>query len=180
MPLPVMVALPASSFLSHISTRYRTPTYAIWTGAVLAFVTSLTGIIGAALGLQGVDIFLVLATGCAVFLYISYAIPVLAGFLAEGKTWKEKGPFNLGRIVQADCACLWLGVALLATTGFFPPNEPVFYLTVGMVIILPILWFAGINKSFEGVPTGEKITERQKLIADIEKKYGGLTISIQL
>ena len=64
-----------------------------------------------------------------------------------------------------------LGVALLATTGFFPPNVPVFWLTVGMVVILPILWFAGINKSFQGVPTGEKIKERQKMIADIEKKY---------
>ena len=163
--------LPASSFLSHINTKTRTPTYAIWTGAVLAFVTSLTGIIGAALGLQGVDIFLVLATGCAVFLYISYAIPVLAGFLAEGKTWNEKGPFNLGALSKPIALVSGLGVALLATTGFFPPNVPVFWLTVGMVVILPILWFAGINKSFHGVPTGERIAERQKLIADIEKKY---------
>ena len=163
--------LPASRFLSHIDTKTRTPTYAIWTGAVLAFVTSLTGIIGAALGLQGVDIFLVLATGCAVFLYISYAIPVLAGFLAEGKTWNEKGPFNLGALSKPIALVSGLGVALLATTGFFPPNVPVFWLTVGMVVILPILWFAGINKSFQGVPTGERIAERQKLIADIEKKY---------
>jgi amino acid transporter len=164
--------LPASKFLSHISPQYRTPTYAIWTGAILAFVTSLTGIIGSALGLKGVDIFLVLATGCAVFLYLSYAIPVLAGFLAEGKTWKEKGPFNLGALSKPIALVSGLGVALLATTGFFPPNEPVFYLTLGMVIILPILWVAGINKSFEGVPQGDKITERQKMIAEIEKKYG--------
>ena len=163
--------LPASHFLSHVSTQYRTPTYAIWTGAVLAFVTSLTGIIGAALGLQGVDIFLVLATGCAVFLYISYAIPVIAGFFAEGKTWTEKGPFNLGGLSKPIALVAGVGVALLATTGFFPPNEPVFYLTLGMVVILPILWFAGINKSFEGVPQGDKIKERQKMIADIEKKY---------
>lgn len=164
--------LPASGWLSHISTQYRTPTYAIWTGAVLAFVTSLTGIIGARLGLVGVDIFLVLATACAVFLYISYAIPVLAGFLAEGKTWNEKGPFNLGAWSKPIALVSGLGVALLSTTGFFPPNQPVFYLTLGMVIILPILWFAGINKSFEGVPQGEKIKERQKMIAEIEKKYG--------
>jgi amino acid transporter len=164
--------LPASSFLSHISPKYRTPTYAIWTGAVLAFATSLTGIIGAALGLQGVDIFLVLATGCAVFLYISYAMPVVAGILAEGKTWKEKGPFNLGIWSKPIAIVASIGVILLATTGFFPPNTPVFYLTLGMLVILPILWFAGINKSFEGVPTGEKIQQRQKMIADIERKYG--------
>ena len=164
--------LPASGFLSHISTKYRTPTYAIWTGAVLAFVTSLTGIIGSALGLQGVDIFLVLATGCAVFLYISYAIPVLAGFLAEGKTWNEKGPFNLGALSKPIALVAGLGVALLATTGFFPPNQPVFWLTLGMVIVLPIVWFAGEKNRFQGVPQGDKIKERQKMIADIEKKYG--------
>ena len=163
--------LPASGFLSHISTKYRTPTYAIWTGAVLAFVTSLTGIIGAALGLQGVDIFLVLATGCAVFLYISYTIPVVAGIFAEGKTWKEKGPFNLGAWSKPIAIVASAGVILLTTTGFFPPNTPVFYLTLGMLVILPILWFAGINKSFEGVPMGDKIKERQKLIAETEAKY---------
>ena len=163
--------LPASHFLSHISTAYRTPTYAIWTGAVLAFVTSLTGIIGAKLGLEGVDIFLVLATGCAVFLYISYTIPVVAGIFAEGKTWKEKGPFNLGAWSKPVAIVASAGVILLITTGFFPPNTPVFYLTVGMLVILPILWFAGINNRFEGVPQGEKIKERQKMIADIESKY---------
>jgi amino acid transporter len=164
--------LPASKTLSHVSTQYRTPTYAIWTGVVLAFITTLTGIIGAALGLQGVDIFLVLATGCAVFLYISYAIPCIAGFFAEGKTWTTKGPFNLGGLSKPIALIGGLGVAVLSTTGFFPPNQPVLYLTLGMVIILPILWFAGINKSFEGVPQGEKIKERQKMIAEIEKKYG--------
>ncbi len=164
--------LPASSFLSHVSTQYRTPTYAIWIGAVLAFVTSLTGIIGAALGLKGVDIFLVLATGCAVFLYISYAMPVIAGIFAEGKTWTVKGPFNLGAWSKPIAIVASIGVILLTTTGFFPPNTPVFYLTIGMIVVLPILWFAGINKSFEGVPTGDKIKERQKMIAEIEKKYG--------
>ena len=163
--------LPASGWLSHISTKYRTPIYAIWTGAVLAFVTSLTGIIGAALGLQGVDIFLVLATGCAVFLYISYAIPVIAGFFAEGKTWTEKGPFNLGAKSKPIALISGLGVLLLSTTGFFPPNQPVLYLTLGLVVILPIVWFAGENKRFQGVPQGEKIKERQKMIAEIEKKY---------
>ncbi|MGQ0601953.1 MAG: amino acid permease, partial [Anaerolineales bacterium] len=163
--------LPFSRFLAHISTQYRTPTYSIWTGAVLAFVTSLTGIIGSALGLQGVDIFLVLATGCAVFLYISYVIPVVAGIFAEGKTWTEKGPFNLGAWSKPIAIVASIGVILLTTTGFFPPNTPVFYLTLGMVVILPIAWFAGVNKRFEGVPIGEKIQERQKLIAEIEARY---------
>jgi hypothetical protein len=40
--------------------------------------------------------FAALAAGCALFLYISYAMPIAAGFLAEGKSWTEFGPFRLG------------------------------------------------------------------------------------
>ena len=152
--------LPASHFLSHISPKYRTPTYATWTGIVLAFLATLYA-----------DAFLILATGCAVFLYISYIIPVVAGIFAEGKTWKEKGPFNLGAWSKPNAILASIGVALLATTGFFPPNQRVFYLTVAMVVILPILWFASERNRFEGVPMGEKIEQRQKMIAEIEAKY---------
>ena len=30
------------------------------------------------------------------FLYLSYAMPIAAGLVAEGKTWTEFGPFRLG------------------------------------------------------------------------------------
>ena len=30
------------------------------------------------------------------FLYVSYAMPIGAGILAEGKSWTKKGPFDLG------------------------------------------------------------------------------------
>ncbi len=152
--------LPGSQFLSQVSTETRTPTYAIWTAIVLAFISTLYA-----------DAFLILATGCAVFLYISYIIPVFAGLLAEGNTWKEKGPFDLGVWSKPIAILSTIGVAILTTTGFFPPNQRVFYLTVALLIVLPIAWFAGINKTFEGVPTGAKIQERQKLIAEIESRF---------
>jgi len=37
---------------------------------------------------------------------------------------------------------------------------------------LPIVWVLGEKNRFQGVPEGEKIAERQKMIAEIEKKYG--------
>ena len=40
--------------------------------------------------------FAALAAGCALFLYVSYAMPIAAGLFAEGKTWTEFGPFRLG------------------------------------------------------------------------------------
>jgi amino acid transporter len=152
--------LPASKTLAHVSTIYRTPTYAIWTSVVIAFLSTIYG-----------DAFVILATGCAVFLYISYVMPVAAGFFAEGKTWKEKGPFNLGAFSKPAAVISVLGGIVLAITGFFPPNERVFYLTVAMVIVMVVVWYAFVRNTFEGVPEGSKIKERQKMIADIEAQY---------
>jgi len=152
--------MPASKALSHVSLAYRTPTYAIWTSVVIAFLSTLYA--GA---------FVVLATGCAVFLYLSYVMPIAAGFFAEGKTWTQKGPFNLGAWSKPNAVLAVLGGIVLAITGFFPPNEKVFYLTVAMVVVMVVLWYALERRRFEGVPIGDKITQRQGMIAEIEAKY---------
>jgi amino acid transporter len=154
--------LPASKTLSTVSTQYRTPTYAIWTSAVLALLSTVYA-----------PYYLVLAVACAVFLYLSMVMPIAAGLLAEGgPKWKEKGPFNLGAFSKINAVVAVLAGVILAITGFFPPNEKVFYLTVGMVIIMPIIWYGFERNRFEGVPEGDKIAQRQKMIAEIEKKYG--------
>jgi len=152
--------LPASGFLSQVSTQYRTPIYSIWTSIVIAWLSTLYA--GA---------FVVLATGCAVFLYLSYVMPIAAGILAEGKTWKEKGPFNLGAFSKVNGVLAVLVGIVLAITGFFPPNEKVFYLTIAMVVVMVVIWYAFERNRFEGVPEGEKIVQRQKMIAEIEAKY---------
>ncbi len=152
--------LPASGALSHVSTKFRTPTYAIWTTVVVAWLSVVYG-----------DAFVVLATGCAVFLYLSYVMPILAGLLAEGKTWKEKGPFNLGVWSKPIALLAVVGAVVLAITGFFPPNEKVFYLTVGMIVVMVGAWAALESRRFMGVPTGDQITERQTMIASIESRF---------
>ncbi|MCQ3936280.1 MAG: amino acid permease [Chloroflexi bacterium] len=209
--------LPASKTLSHVSTQYRTPTYAIWTSAALALLSTVYA-----------PYYLVLAVACAVFLYLSMAMPIAAGFLAEGgPKWTEKGPFNLGGFSKINAVVAVLAGVTLAITGFFPPNEKVFYFTIFFVVALLGFWskksaIAGIvvavaglllsfvpvpeenvlhflipdrttafiaigvgvvaavityvtggeDSRFEGVPEGDKIKERQKMIAEIEKKYG--------
>lgn len=153
--------LPASKSLSHVSTQYRTPIYAIWTSVVIAWASTLYA-----------NAFVVLATGCAVFLYLSYVMPIAAGFFAEGKTWKEKGPFNLGGYSKINAVIAVLVGIVLAITGFFPPNEKVFYLTIAMAVVMVVLWYSFERNRFEGVPEGDKIVQRQKMIAEIEKKYG--------
>jgi amino acid transporter len=154
--------LPASGALSHVSTTYRTPTYAIWTSAALALLSMVYA-----------PYYLVLAVACAVFLYISMIMPIAAGLLAEGSSkWPEKGPFNLGGFSKINAVIAIIFGFVLAITGFFPPNEKVFYLTVAMLIILPIVWYGFERNRFEGVPEGDKIKQRQAQIAEIEKKFG--------
>lgn len=152
--------LPFSKELSGVSIKHRVPTVSIWVSAALAFLSCLYG--GA---------FIVLADGCAVFLYISYIMPVVAGIFAEGKTWKEKGPFNLGAFSKPNAVIAMLGGLVLAWVGFQPPNQLVGYLVIGLIVFLVVLWFASERTRFKGVPEGERIAERQKMIAEIEKLY---------
>ena len=209
--------LPASAALSKVSPVYRTPGTAVWVSAILAFASTLYA-----------PAYLVLAVACAVFLYLSMVMPIAAGFLAEGTAkWKEKGPFNLGGLSKANAVLAVIFGILLAISGFFPPNEKVFYFTIVFVVALMATWSkrtavigaiiaavglglgflpiseenvmhflipdtttsyialgvavvlgiitymtGGEENRFEGVPEGDKIAQRQKMIADIEKKYG--------
>jgi len=149
--------LAASEKLSSVSVTHRTPTVAIWVSVALVVVSCLYA-----------PVFLVLATGCAVFLYISYVMPIAAGLLAEGKTWRVKGPFNLGAFSRPNAVFAIIGGLILAWVGFQPPNEKVFYITVALVIVLFLWWFVFERKRFQGPPTGDRIAARQSEIAAIE------------
>jgi len=154
--------LPGSKALATVSVQHRTPIYAIWVSAALALISTIYA-----------PYYLVLAVACAVFLYISMVMPIAAGLLAEGgPKWREKGPFNLGGLSKANAVFAIIFGIVLAITGFFPPNQQVFYVTIAMLIIMPIIWYAFERNRFEGVPEGEKIAQRQKMIAEVEKKYG--------
>jgi amino acid transporter len=122
--------LPASKTLSNVSTKHRTPTYAIWVSATLALLSTVYA-----------PYYLVLAVACAVFLYISMIMPIAAGLRAEGgPKWPTKGPFNLGRFSKPNAVIAIIFGFVLAITGFFPPNEKVLHLTMMLVIALCALW----------------------------------------
>jgi amino acid transporter len=151
--------LPASGALRTVSAVYRTPVVAIWVSAALALAATLYA-----------DAFVVLSTGCAVFLYVSYVMPVAAGLLAEGRTWRKKGPFNLGGLSRLVAVLAVIGGLILAWVGFQPPNERVLYLTIGLLVVMLLIWFSFERRRFEGPPTGERITQRQAEIAEIEAR----------
>ncbi len=134
--------LPASGTLRKVHPTLKTPVAATWVSAVLAVAVTLYG-----------DGFVVLSTGCAVFLYISYVMPTAAGIFAEGRTWTQKGPFDLGKLSRPIAVLAVLGGALLVFVGVQPPNEKVLYLTIAMVVGMLAFWFVfGESKRFTGPP----------------------------
>jgi amino acid transporter len=153
--------LPFSQNLSAVSIAHRTPVAAIWVSAALALAATLYA-----------DAFFVLATGCAVFLYLSYVMPVAAGVLTEGKRWTEKGPFDLGGASRPVAVLAVVGGLILAWVGFQPPNQKVLYLTIAMIIVMVAIWYGFERKRFIGPPMGERIKQRQAEIAEIERRLG--------
>ncbi len=135
--------LPFSKSLRKVHGKSKTPVNATWTSAILAIAATLYG-----------DAFIILATGSAVFLYISYVMPTAAGLLAEGKTWTHKGPFSLGGLSKPIGVLAVLGGSLLAYVGMQAPNQKVFYLTIAMLVVMAVFWFAfGEKKRFKGPPS---------------------------
>lgn len=132
--------LPMSDTLKKVNPALRTPGAAVWVGGVLSIIATLYG--GA---------FLVLSTGCAVFLYLSYLLPISAALWSEtqGK-WTNKGPFNLGGASMLVAVLAIIGCAILIFVGVQPPQEKVGYLIVMMILALIGFW-----QSMEGrMPVG--------------------------
>ena len=132
--------LPMSEKLKVVDPHLRTPGAAIWVGGVLSIIATLYG--GA---------FLVLSTGCAVFLYLSYLLPIASAMKAElAGNWKNKGPFNLGGASILVAIAAIIGCAILIFVGVQPPQEKVGYLIVLMIVALIGFW-----QSMEGrMPVG--------------------------
>ena len=165
--------LPASKQLATIHPVHRTPVNAIW----------LTAILSAGACFYAPFMF-ALAAGCALFLYISYAMPVVAGLMAEGKTWTEFGPFRLGVWSKPLAVVTIIGVIILAYAGIQPPFNPIILplfpdlvfplnqLTnplIFLAVALALGWFLSENKRFKGPPIGAEIAKRQAAIAAQEK-----------
>jgi amino acid transporter len=153
--------LPGSSLWKTVSPTWRTPVAAIWLGAVLSVCATLYS-----------PAFAALAAGCALFLYVSYSMPVAAGLLAEGKSWTEFGPFRLGVWSKPFAIVTILGVFVLMYAGIQPPFDILINYAIGLIVLLLVLWFAVESRRFKGPPLGAEIGKRQAEIAAAEKAVG--------
>ncbi|MDE1180130.1 amino acid permease [Paraburkholderia sp.] len=146
--------LPASNWLKKVNETHRTPGAAIWVSAVLSIAATLYG-----------DAFAVLSTGCAVFLYVSYVMPIAAGLNAEGKTWLRKGPFNLGVWSKPIATLAILGGAVLVYVGIQPPNQKVLYISLALIVVMAVFWYGlGVRTRFAGPP---EVKEEMKAAVEI-------------
>ena len=168
--------LPASKAISHVSKAHRTPVGAIWLTVVLSAGATYYA-----------PFMFALAAGCALFLYVSYAMPIAAGMLAEGKTWNTFGPFRLGVLSKPFAIISIIGALILCYAGTQPPFNPIIlplfpdlpvplnWLTNPLVFIavaLIIGWFVSEGRRFKGPPIGEAIAKRQAEILVAEKAVG--------
>lgn len=157
----------ASRTLRRVHPKHRTPGAAICVGAVLCFV--LGRVAGA-----GTSAYIVLASGCAVFLYVSYIMPIAAGVLVEGGRWTKKGPFNLGVWSRPIGVLAFLGGGVLVFVGVQPPNQLVGWFLGGTVVLLTAVWFLLERRRFPGPPLTEAdVARRQAEIAAEEAALGG-------
>jgi amino acid transporter len=138
--------LPGHAFLRKVSPTHRTPVNAIWLSAVLAVLSTLYS-----------PAFGALAAGCAMFLYVSYAMPILAGLFAEGKTWTEFGPFRLGAFSKPLGVLAVLGTLVVIFIGIQPPNDILINYSIGLIVLLLVLWFGVARTRFPGPPIGEAV-----------------------
>jgi len=147
--------LPFSNTLRHVSAKYRTPIGGIWTVVGLAIAATLYS-----------SAYNALAAGSAVFLYVSYAMPVAAGLYAESKGWNDFGPFRLGVWSKPLAAITSLGVLVVIWIGIQPPNDIVINYAIGIIVLMLVVWFGLERKRFKGPPIGKAaIAKRHDEIA---------------
>src|SRR5262249_23504460 len=140
--------LPWSGYLGKVSPFTRVPTHAIWSTAVLAVAfTSLFP-------------YTTIAAVCTVFLYISYVLPVGAGFLAYGRTWTVMGPWRLGSWYRPLAILAVTGCAFLIVIGLQPPNQQAVPILIGAIVLLTVIWFGYERKNFKGPP---QVAKNEKL-----------------
>ncbi len=133
--------LPFSGALSSVNVRTRSPSKAVW-------FTALAGVTFTAF-----VPYTTIAAVCTILLYLSYVIPIAAGFWAHGRSWKVMGPWQLGRAYRPLAAVSTLGCVFLLILSLQPPNEAAIPLVGGCLLFLGVYWFAWERKRFRGPPS---------------------------
>lgn len=160
-----------SKQISSVSVRFRTPVVAIWTGAILEILFVW---LAQTVSVGGSNIYTITVNATLIFLFLSFTVPITAGFFAIGTAkWPTMGPWNIGIPMYRLFAVLSvLGMILIVFIAIQPPNGQVLWITLAFLVLAAIIWFAFENKRFQGPPVGDMIKKKQAEIAAIEARFG--------
>ena len=85
----------------------------------------------------------------------------------------EKSAFYPGETLQAIRRNhRFIGVVVLAYAGMQPPFHVVVNYSIGIFVLLMIIWFGIERGRFQGPPIGDAIAKRQAEIAKVETQIG--------
>jgi amino acid transporter len=134
--------LPGSGRLKRVSPRWKTPVAAIWTAAALTTLSTLSA-----------PAYATLTSACVILLYLSYVMPLAAGFRTIGRSWTRMGPFDLGAAAYRALAVVAVaGSLLLFWIGVQPPNDRALTVTLVTLGLLGAGWWLGVRRTFRGPP----------------------------
>lgn len=154
--------LPASKTLAAVSPKWRVPVSAIWTGALLAVIF-----------VAWADAYSVATAVTSIALYVSYAMPIVAGGLAFGGKWKTMGPWNIGpiyRLIALGCGAIALVIFYIGTRA---PNDKALEFFGWIAAITAVVWFGLERRRFQGPPINEEqVALRAAQIAAAERAVG--------
>ena len=163
--------LPFSRSLASVSPKFRTPSIAIWTAAILAVLF----VWGASLvTIAGSSAYTIVVSCTVIFLFLSFTVPIVLGIKAIGTAkWPKMGPWNMGiGTYKLVSVLVVIAMAIIFIIGVQPPNEWALYITIGFLVLTAIVWFAFEKRRFQGPPIGDMIAKRQADIAAAERAVG--------
>ncbi len=160
-----------SKTLATVSPKYRTPVAAIWTATVLCILYVLLAM---SIKVGETSIYVIVVNSTLVFLFLSFTVPLIAGFFAYGTAkWPNPGPWAMSAGVYKLVTVLSvIGMAVILFIAVAPPNERVLYVVLGFIALALVLWFAVENRRFQGPPVGDEIKKRAAAIAAAEAAVG--------
>jgi amino acid transporter len=146
------------SALRSIHPTYRSPVPAIWTAAIISILFTLYA-----------PVYATIVSVTVIFLFLSYAMPIVSGLMAYGRTWTKMGPWDMGPAFRIVAVLVIACMVLIFGIGIQAPSDKAFGITVGFFVLLAVVWFAFERNRFTGPPVGADIEKRQREIARAEQ-----------
>ena len=137
--------LPFSNFFKKVSPKTQVPTNAIFLVSITAILFTLYS-----------HLYDTIAAAATILLYLSYMLPILAGFFVHGKSWKSMGPWHLGIWFKPMALLSTIASIGIVCIGIQPPNEKAGYAVLALTIFLIAFWFTVARHRFQGPPISLK------------------------